>query len=538
MCGIWVYISTDKHDKLFDDYKKYYVSIKSRGPDETKVICQENFIACFHRLKINDLSSDGMQPFIFLNNTSTYYLLCNGEIYNYNDLKNKYKITTKSKSDCEIIYYLFILFNKDIKRLCIELNGEYAFVIIEELSNKKVNFWTGRDPYGIRSLYYGRTHHGIIFSSLLKGIAGLAHKTNHFMPGYYLSNYDTDSTYKRFYYPEQIIISNDTLKQNICNRLINSVKKRLLSDRPLGALLSGGLDSSLIVGILVKILGIKNLKTFSIGLSEKSPDLINSRFVANYLNTDHKEIIISPREALDAIENVIKTIETYDITTIRASTMQYMLAEYISKNTDIKVIFNGDGADEVQCGYLYYHYANNNSEALEDNKRLLNEISFFDVLRVDKCISNFGLEARVPYLDTEFVDYYLSLPIGEKLPLGRIEKKLIRDSFNELYPDILPKEVLYRKKEAFSDGVSTLNDSWYIIIQNYINSIVSDEEFENNHSKFDINQPENKEAYYYRKIFDKCFNGSDFNYDSIVPHYWLPSWIETNEPSARNLSIY
>lgn len=538
MCAIWIYILTDKHERLFDDYGIYYKKLQSRGPDETKVICKENFILCFHRLKINDLSSDGMQPFIFSDKSSTYYLLCNGEIYNYHDLKNKYNIITISKSDCEIIYHLFILFDRDIKRLCTELNGEYAFVILEELSNNKINFWTGRDPYGVRSLYYGRTHHGIIFSSLLKGMTGLAHKTNHFMPGYYLSNYNDDSIYKRYYYPEQITIIQDRMKENICNRLITSVKKRLLSDRPIGALLSGGLDSSLIVGILVKILGIQNLKTFSIGLTENSTDLVNSRLVADYLKTDHTEIIISPQEALDAIDLVIKTIETYDITTIRASTMQYLLAKYISTNSDIKVIFNGDGADEVQCGYLYYHYANNNSEALEDNKRLLNEISFYDVLRVDKCISNFGLEARVPYLDTEFVDYYLSLPIAEKLPLGRIEKKLIRDSFNELYPDILPNEVLYRKKEAFSDGVSTLNDSWYTIIQNYINSIISDREFEENSTKIDINQPETKEAYYYRNIFDKYFNGSDFNYDSIVPHYWLPSWIKTNEPSARILSIY
>lgn len=538
MCGIWIYISTDKHERLFDDYKKYYNSIKSRGPDETKVICQENFILCFHRLKINDLTANGMQPFIFSYKGSNYYLLCNGEIYNYNDLKKKYNIKTRSKSDCEIIYHLFILFDKNIKRLCSELNGEYAFVILEELPNKEINFWAGRDPYGVRSLYIGRTHHGIIFSSLLKGITEISPKANHFMQGYYYSSIDKDVIYKRYYNPNQLLISKDKIKQNICERLINSVKKRLLSDRPIGALLSGGLDSSLIVGILVKILGIKNLKTFSIGLTENSTDIINSRKVSEFLKTNHTEIIISPKKALDVIDNVIKTIETYDITTVRASIMQYLLAEYISTNTNIKVIFNGDGADEVQCGYLYYHYTKNNLEALDDNKRLLNEISCFDVLRVDKCISNFGLEARVPYLDIEFVDYYLSLSIEDKLPLGGIEKRLIRDAFNELYTDILPYEVLYRKKEAFSDGVSTLNDSWYTIIQDHINNLISDKEFDDNKNNFDINEPQTKEAYYYRKIFDKHFNGSDFNYDCIVPHYWLPSWIETNEPSARILSIY
>lgn len=538
MCGIFAYILTDKKNILIDEYDKYYNRLKSRGPDETKVIKKDNFILCFHRLKINDLSSDGMQPFVFTVEGSTYYLLCNGEIYNYEQLKEEYKITTKSKSDCEIIYHLFIEFNKDVKRLCRELNGEFAFVMLEETTDNKINFWVGRDPFGVRSLYYGRTHNGIVFSSLLKGLTEICNKGNHFLPGYYYSNIDDDMNYKRYHYPQLIMISPITKKYNICERLINAVRKRLLTERPFGALLSGGLDSSLIVGILVKILNVKSLKTFSIGLHANSTDLINSRKVAEYLNTDHDEIIVDTETALYAIEEVVKTTETYDITTIRASTMQYLLASYISKTTDIKVIFNGDGADEVQCGYLYYHYAKNNVETNNENKRLLDEISYYDVLRVDKCISNFGLEARVPYLDTEFVDYYLELPLADKLPLGRIEKKIIRDAFYELHPDILPKDVLYRKKEAFSDGVSTMEDSWYTIIQKYIDGLVTDEEFENNKKSYVVNEPETKEAYYYRKLFDKYFNINDTNYDTIVPHYWLPSWIETNEPSARSLSVY
>jgi len=557
MCGIWAYIINNRDEKIkFNNgyYERYHKILKTRGNDDYNYIVDDKFILCFYRLSINDVSLAGRQPFIFSDERDmgsyTYYVVCNGEIYNYKELKSEYKIETYSNSDCEIIYHLFVKMNYNIKLLCMKLLGEFAFIIIRKNNRDPDNvlYWIGRDPYGVRSLYYGYTHDGIIVSTLCKCLLTLTTNIRAIKPGYYytnnkiLKNYDTPTCY---YVPKKYTID-DNIYYNITDKLIRAVNRRLLSDRPIGALLSGGLDSSLIIAILCKVLKLNRLTTFSIGLTEDSPDIISSRKVIEHLRKttdtiiDHKEVIVSVDDALKVIEDVIKTIETYDITTIRASIMQYLIAEYISKNTYIKVIFNGDGADEVQLGYLYYKYALDSIETELENQELLNEISNYDVLRVDKCISNFALEARVPYLDIEFVDYYLSIPLRMKLPrlCDNIEKRLIREAFNKIYPDILPKDILYRTKEAFSDGVSVINKSWFTILQEHIDTLITDEEYKDEKKKYNINEPKTKEGYYYRKIFDKYFNTSKLNIDTIVPHYWLPKWIDTDEPSARILSVY
>jgi asparagine synthase (glutamine-hydrolysing) len=304
------------------------------------------------------------------------------------------------------------------------------------------------------------------------------------------------------------------------------------SERPLGALLSGGLDSSLVAGIAAKLLSEENkrLTTFSIGMDAESPDIKYARKVADHINSIHHEIIIPVEIWIENLKNVIRQIETYDITTIRASTGQYLLAKWISENTDIKVLLNGDGADELESGYLYFYNAPGATGAHNENLRLLENIHYYDVLRVDRGISAWGLEARVPFLSKDFVDLYLSIDKNLRHPLkgegSRIEKYLIRNAFTD--EDLIPSGVLWRKKEAFSDGVSHVKKSWFEYIKEYIEAQVSDEEF----AKHIIDFP-SKEAYWYKKIYSSYYPVSN-----NFLRYWMPKWSnETKDPSARVLKI-
>ena len=548
MCGIWAYFLTSNNTNFtendFNTNNKRMMSMSSRGPDRLCEIKTEKYHMCFHRLAIHDLSPLGDQPFyIETNYGSKMHIMCNGEIYNYKELIAKYALTMKSGSDCEVIGEML---KKDIKipDLIRELRGEFAFIIREEVSHGDVNIYVARDPYGVRPLYYAHTNDGIVISSLISGIGNLG-KAVHVTPGTVMHVYknfirDDIQIEKYKYYDiteknSDVLLkfaSNNYIYKLITDSFIQSVSKRLDSERELGFLLSGGLDSSLVVAVASKILDHKNIQTFSVGM-QNATDLKYAKQVAEHLGTLHTEVIFTKEEGLTIIEDVIRTLETYDITTIRASIGQYILAKYISNNTNIKVILNGDGADETECGYLYFHYAPSAIEAHKECHKLLSEIHMFDALRVDRTISSHGLEARVPFLDQDFVDTYLSIPEELRIPNmkeNRMEKALIRDAFAYLYPDILPESVLYRKKEAFSDGVSTEKESWFVSIQKWIDTIVSDDEYEINR------YPEtcSKESYYYRKIFNKYFPYQDH----ILKHYWLPNWTNAKDPSARTLSVY
>lgn len=561
MCGIWGQLTKVGTDNL--NLKRYAQSIKHRGPDETNVydlnIDNININLTFHRLAIVDIQN-GHQPFVYQFDKRKILLVANGEIYNYKKLIEKFSLDTNS--DCEVILKLYLKIG--IEETLFLLDGEFAFVLIDitEIENERkiINAYFVRDRFGIRPLFIGKDllTKQIYFSSELKGIPSNIY-AEHVKPRKICLIRIADN---RFEYKEDeyytlstirplneggLELNEEGLELNeearefiysmIRDSLIESVRNRMYSERPLGCLLSGGLDSSLIAGIASKILEEKNekLNTFSIGMSASSPDVIYARMVADYIGSNHTEVIIPENEWLEAIPKIIYQIETYDTTTIRASTGQYLLAKWISENTEIKVLLNGDGSDELTSGYLYFYNAPNATESNSENIRLLNNIHYYDVLRVDRGISAHGLEARVPFLCHHFVETYLSIEPKLRNPIknSRIEKYLLRKSFESL--NIIPKQVLWRKKEAFSDGVSLKDKSWYQIIEDSIAEHESSQSFTEIFSGKVL--PLTKESRYFRRIFD-------FHYpkrDNILEtnEYWLPKWSgDVINPSARVLSVY
>lgn len=529
MCGIFGVINNDeiseeKHRMLFNEGNK----IKYRGPDNTQVLVINNIFLMFHRLCINDLSIKGNQP-MKLNMYPNIILLCNGEIFNYNELLECNKFKVYSKSDCEIIIHMYVKYG--IEKTLEQLSGDFAFILIDLEKNKK---YLARDPFGVRSLYIGKTDNDeTIFGSELKCLTQIGKDITQFSPGCWLDLDEND--YKRFYHYNYKIISNQTQSDiifNIKSKLEEAVNKRLLSDRPVGCLLSGGLDSSIIASILKKYYKGKTLKTFAVGL-KNSVDLKYAKIVADYLETDHYELLLDEDDMFNAIENDIYFIESYDTTTVRASTPMFLLTNYIKNNFDITVLFSGEGSDEASGSYLYFRNAPNSISFYNETVRLLKDLCFFDVLRSEKSVACAGLEARVPFLDKDFIEYYMAIDPALKNPenCNGVEKYLLRLSF-ESY---LPKEIVWRTKEAFSDGVSDKDNSWYSIIQNKVNKIISDSEFNDCHSKYFHNKPILKESLYYRKIFEKNYKSCD----KTIPYFWLPKWSgDIHDPSARILNCY
>jgi asparagine synthase (glutamine-hydrolysing) len=529
MCGIFFY----KGNKfLKEDLLNNFNKIINRGPDSSRIISEQNNIFGFHRLAINDLSDNGMQPFI----NDNIYLICNGEIYNHKNLKNEYVLNTQSNSDCEVIIHLYKLLG--IEETCKLLDGVFSFVLYDK--NKDV-VYVARDPYGVRPLFIGYTIDSELFvCSELKGIHDKCVYCKQFSPGTFLEYKDVENySFKKYYqkdYKINLCQPEDFILSCIKNKLFQSVKKRLLSDRPIGALLSGGLDSSLICGIICKLYKEKNinnkLKTFSIGI-KGSTDLEYAQNVSDYIGSEHHNIECTEEDFLKAISDVIYNIESYDTTTVRASVGNYLVAKYIKENTDIVVLFNGDGSDE-QSGYRYLRNAPDKKEFHKECLKLLNNINYFDVLRSDRSVSSkWGLEARTPFLDKEFVEYYMTIDSNlkmyndkNKLP----EKYLLRKAFEN--ENIIPDEVLWRPKEAFSDGCSSETRSWHKVIQEYVDKLITDEEFNRNKNKYKINPPQLKESYFYRKIFESFYPGKA----NVIPYFWLPNWSDEIDPSARELS--
>lgn len=529
MCGIFAFLNNHKiNNDTFKNLTELSNKIKHRGPDMTSniLINDNKFFLGFNRLCVQDLSDDGMQPFKIDN----CYSICNGEIYNVEKLRKKYDLKLHSDCDTEIIIPLV---NKiGLKRACQEMDGVFSFIMIN--SDKEI--LVGRCPFGLRALYVGHEKgpgNSLYFSSEMKALpSDLIVKP--FPPGCFaVYNLNKTETIERFYdckYDNTIHMPYETFQKMIKTKLEDAVEKRLISDRPIGCLLSGGLDSSIIASILSNKFNKigKTLSTFSVGL-EGSEDIIAAEKVANYLGTNHHTVIVSEKEMLDAIPDDIYHIESYDITTVRASTPMFLLSKYISNNTNITVLFSGEGSDEASGSYMYFHNAPDKDSFKLETERLLSELYRYDVLRCDKSTAAFGLEVRVPFLDKDFIDFYMNVPTEYKMTNNDIEKKLLRLAFS----NDLPNEIVWRTKEGMSDGVSTLKKPWYSIIQSYVETFYTDNDYLK--YKQSINTPTNKESLHYREIFNNFFP----NKESIIPHFWLPKWSgDTNEPSARILESF
>jgi len=567
MCGIFCILNSE-HNKI-DFYKEQFYKGVNRGPEDSKYIIYHNVFLGFHRLAINGLDSISNQPL----NIHNVVLICNGEIYNYNYLYDLMNIQPFTNSDCEVIIHLYIKYG--MEQTLQMLDGVFSFVLYDlRLKDNMNNFiYIARDPYGVRPLYLLKdsSHNDVIgVASELKCLNEFVRQNDnceiqHFQPGTFskyclsekacskweLVNGKGNQPYFIPGFPHNCnYYKNGDMKEyekNITNYLCDSVRKRCLNtDRPIACLLSGGLDSSLITALVnhfVKLdFGLdKKIETYSIGLSD-SEDLKHAKIVAEYLGTNHTEIIITEKEIFEILPELIYTIESYDTTTVRASIGNYLLGKYISKNSEAKVIFNGDGSDELCGGYLYMSKCPDCIEFDNESRRLLKDIHLFDVLRSDKSISSNGLEPRTPFLDKTFVNYYLSIPQKIRFDTNKtIEKFLLRNSFTKAnFKDlfdrqILPDDILWRRKEAFSDGVSSKGRSLYVILQELISIKLNYENYysgDNEGSKY--NADIEVEKFYYKNIFDSHYPKCS----KILPYYWMPKYTSAKDPSARTLDNY
>lgn len=520
MCSI---IGLSKCDD-FEKIKKSFEKSNSRGPDGTSYYNANSALLGFKRLAIMGLNEFGMQPFSY----DDKVLVCNGEIYGFRDIKIellKKGYSFKSDSDCEILLPLFKEFGFEMFS---KLDAEFALIIYDKKEDKII---AARDPLGIRPLYYGKSKSNdtYIFASEPKILVDLVEDIFPFPPGYYFDGEkfiqysfitDVESKHTRM----------RDIEKNIHSLLVEGVRKRLDSDAPIGFLLSGGLDSSLVCSIATKILK-KPIETFAIGMEKDAIDLKYAKEVADYLNTNHHEVIITRDDVISSLEEVIYNLATYDITTIRASVGMYLLCKYIHENTDIKVLLTGEISDEL-FGYKYTDYAPNPEEFQKESKKRIDEIHMYDVLRADRCISSNSLEARVPFGDLAFVKYVME--IDPKIKMNRYNKGkyLLRKAFEG---DYLPKDILYREKAAFSDAVghSLVED-----IKEFAEDYYTDEEFEINRKKYTFAQPFTKESLMYREIFEKYYPGQAH----MIKDFWMPnkSWkgFDVDDPSARFLKNY
>lgn len=572
MCGIFGILNGEKHNEQF--YKEQFVKGSSRGPEFSKFISFHNVFLGFHRLAINGVDQLSNQPF----NIDNVVLICNGEIYNYKYLYDLMGVKPHTNSDCEVIIHLYLKYG--MEQTLQMLDGVFAFVLYDlRLENNLDNFiYFARDAYGVRPLYLLKSDTTLGCASEMKCLNEFVKldkkngcvnnfRIEHFEPG-------TFTTYKlsslacskwvaqkenvRFITPSfphnlnyynsymDSTIENENYEKKIVSYLCDAVKKRCLNtERPIACLLSGGLDSSLITALVNHFYKMeygldKTIETYSIGL-KNSEDLKYAKIVAEYLGTNHTEIILTEKEMFHVIPEVIYALESYDTTTIRASIGNYLLGKYISKNSEAKVIFNGDGSDELCGGYLYMKNCPDSIEFDCETRRLLKDIHLFDVLRSDKSISSHGLEPRTPFLDKTFVNYYLSIPQKARFEKNKIiEKYFIRNSFTyanfeDVYgKQLLPDEILWRKKEAFSDGVTSKGRSLYVILQEFVSTMLKLENYydDNVIDKYPANIE--TEKLYYKKIFD-CY----YPYcDNIIPYFWMPRYTNATDPSARTLSLY
>lgn len=508
----------------FDLFKECFDKTKSRGPDDTEIIDTGKGLIGFHRLAIMGLTSEGMQPF----KLGKSYSVCNGEIYGFEKMKSdliKKGYSFVSDSDCEILLPLYKEYGTDMFKM---LDAEFALIIYD---GKTEQYIAARDPIGIRPLYYGYSESGtIVFASEAKNLVKLVKKIMPFPPGHYYKD-GKFICYCDITKVEKVCHDSlETVCKNIREKLVAGIKKRLVADAKVGFLLSGGLDSSLVCAVAAREAN-EPIKTFAIGMSEDAIDLKYAKQVADFIGSDHTEVIITKEDVLKSLETVIALLGTYDITTIRASMGMYLVCKYIHENTDIRVLLTGEISDEL-FGYKYTDFAPSADEFQKEAEKRVRELHMYDVLRADRCISVNSLEARVPFGDLDFVHYVMSIDPEMKLNKYGKGKYLLRHAFEG---DYLPHDILYREKAAFSDAVghSMVDD-----LKEYAEGCYTDEEFREKKEKYSHAKPFTKESLLYREIFEKYYEGQS----EMVTDFWMPNkeWEGCNvdDPSARVLSNY
>ena len=520
MCSIIGWCSPKADRRLFDEGFSQTVS---RGPDMSRVAETPDGILGFHRLAIMGLTPEGMQPFTLDGNV----VVCNGEIYGFQELKKQLKgsYDFASDSDCELLLPLWREYGTEMFSM---LDAEFACIIYDAQSHE---FIAARDPIGIRPLYYGYDDSGeIVFASEPKNLTPICSEIKPFPPGCY---YRSGSFVQYCDIAEVSAVSGDDVEtacRNICEKLIAGVEKRLVADAKVGFLLSGGLDSSLVCAIAAKK-SDKPIRTFAIGMDTDAIDLKYARQVADYIGSEHTEVIITREDVLNALPEVVHLLGTYDITTIRASIGMYLVCKAIHEQTDIRVLLTGEISDEL-FGYKYTDFAPDAEAFQREAEKRIRELHMYDVLRADRCISVNSLEARVPFGDLDFVKYVMALDPAIKMNVYGKGKYLLRHAFEG---DFLPDEILWREKAAFSDAVghSMVDD-----LKEYAESRYTDEEYEQLRRKYTHAQPFTKESLLYRELFERYYPGQS----GMVTDFWMPNkeWEGCNvdDPSARVLSNY
>ena len=547
MCGIvCAFDLKSSSSKLRPQILEMSKKIRHRGPDWSGVYSDKNSIIAHERLAIVDPTS-GQQP--LLSDDGSLILAVNGEIYNHEELRHDYvsDYKFKTKSDCEVIIPLFKEMGSDFIN---HLNGIFAFALY---NNKTNDYLIARDHMGIIPLYMGWDKDGTFYvASELKSLEGICGKIELFPPGHYLTNSDKEPVkwYSREWSKYEKIKNNQTSIEDLHDALSDAVHRQLMSDVPYGVLLSGGLDSS-ITSALAKKFSSKRIESndkknawwpqlhsFSVGL-EGSPDLKAAKLVADHIGTIHHEVKFTIQEGLDAIREVIYHLETYDVTTIRASTPMFLMARAI-KSLGIKMVLSGEGADELFGGYLYFHKAPSARDFHDETVRKLNKLHQYDCLRANKSLAAWGIEGRVPFLDKEFIDVAMRLnPKDKMITPERMEKWVLRKAF-ESY---LPESIVWRQKEQFSDGVGY---SWIDTLKKTVEENISNNMIKNAHFRFPAQTPRNKEEFYYREIFEDHFpsDGAALSVPSVpsvacstpVALEWDETFKNRNDPSGRAVS--
>ena len=547
MCGIvCAFNLKGNNDEIRSNVLKMSQKVRHRGPDWSGIYSSKNAILAHERLAIVDPTS-GKQP--ILSEDGLKVIAVNGEIYNHKNLKNSLtsSYNFRTESDCEVILALYEHKGVDFLN---DLNGIFAFALYD---SSKDRYFIARDHMGIIPLYMGWDNKDIFYvSSELKSLEGVCSKIELFPPGHYLLSDSSEliKWYKPKWISHNSVKNSETSIKAIHDSLSAAVKRQLMSDVPYGVLLSGGLDSSITSALAKKFASKRvesddkqdawypQLHSFSVGLKD-APDLKAAKIVADHIGTIHHEINFTIQEGIDAIRDVIYHLETYDITTIRASTPMYLMARAI-KSLGIKMVLSGEGADELFGGYLYFHKAPNAREFHEETVRKLDKLHQYDCLRANKSLAAWGIEGRVPFLDKEFIDVAMNInPEDKMIKNGRIEKWVLREAFK----DYLPESVLWRQKEQFSDGVGY---SWIDSLKELVSKQVTDNDLKNAFDIFPINTPRNKEEFYYRSIFNDHFSSeaAALSVPSVpsvacsTPQAleWDEAFKNMNDPSGRSIS--